>query len=211
MWAVTFTPQGEMEPRTLMNGSLIIKDNWFFDRIWTVMDGIEMNAVETIDSGTLEFRDPEGDLALSAQLNANRAFISESTLLPVIGLVAIIVIICICWCCKMNCKSSPQTQTEGSPEPNVYCHDQDQPTGQRYSGEPPPPYWSCQPMNFHVPEQPTGTSSEPPAYHEVALPGRWNSTPHPPVSSDPLLSTLEPHFDLEGVTVPSAPSLSSEF
>ncbi|XP_063343168.1 uncharacterized protein LOC134636865 isoform X1 [Pelmatolapia mariae] len=209
-----------MEPRTLMNGSLIIKDNWFFDRIWTVMNGIEMNAVETIDSGTLKFRDPEGDLTLSAQLEANRAFMSESTLLTVIALVAIIGIICICWCCKMNCKSSPQT--EGSPEPNVYCHDQDQPTGQRYSGEPPPPYWSCQPMNFHVSEQPTGTSSEPPAYHEVsihvnpfqpevALPGRWDSTPHPSVSSDPLLSTLEPHFDLEGVTVPSAPPLSSEF
>lgn len=72
MWAVTFTPQGEMEPRTLMNGSLIIKDNWFFDRIQTVMDGIERNAIETIDSGTLEFRHPEGDLALSGQLEANR-------------------------------------------------------------------------------------------------------------------------------------------
>lgn len=72
MWAVTFTPQGKMQPRTLMNGSLIIKDNWFFDRIWTVMDGTEMNAVETIDSGTLEFRHPEGDLALNAQLEANR-------------------------------------------------------------------------------------------------------------------------------------------
>lgn len=54
-----------MDPETLMDGSLIIKDNRFSGRIRAVMDGIIINSR---DSGTFEFRDPEGNLILSAQL-----------------------------------------------------------------------------------------------------------------------------------------------
>lgn len=64
-WTMTFTPKGQMDPETLMDGSLIIKDNRFSGRIRAVMDGIIINSR---DSGTFEFRDPEGNLILSAQL-----------------------------------------------------------------------------------------------------------------------------------------------
>lgn len=57
-----------MEPKTLMDGSLIIKDNHFSGRIRAVIDGIVIDPAEIGDSGTFEFRDPEGNLILSAQL-----------------------------------------------------------------------------------------------------------------------------------------------
>lgn len=68
MWAVTFTPEGQMEPRTRMIGSQIIKDNWFIDRIQALTKGIEIDPVEKMDSGTFEFRDPEGHLVLIGQV-----------------------------------------------------------------------------------------------------------------------------------------------
>ncbi|XP_030595846.1 uncharacterized protein LOC115787326 [Archocentrus centrarchus] len=223
MWSVTFTPNGEKEPRTRMNGSLIIKDNWFFDRIQAVTQGIEIDPVEMIDSGTFKFRDPEGNLALIARVEVNEGFRSQIILFALIALVAFMVTVC-CWCCcKKRCckkdKSAPQTAA--SPAPAVYHHNENQPQGSIYSSEPPPPYLPYQPVNSHVSDQPTATSPEPPAYHEVsihvnpsqpevALPGRPGSTPSSSVRLDFLASDPEPQFEMKGLTVPSAPPLSSD-
>ncbi|XP_019222001.1 uncharacterized protein LOC100694395 isoform X2 [Oreochromis niloticus] len=218
-WTMTFTPEGKMEPKTLMDGSLIIKDNHFSGRIRAVIDGIVIDPAEIGDSGTFEFRDPEGNLILSAQLEVIPEMLPQIIFMVVTVLIVILVMVCCCCCCKKCCKRDKSApQTAASPAPAVYYHNENEPACPSYSH---PSALSYQPVNSHVSTQPSATSSEPPMYHkvnihespaqpEVAVPGKQASTPDPSVGPDFLLSDPEPRFELKGLDMPFAPSLTSD-
>lgn len=78
-WTVIFTPEGEKEQQTLMEaGNLITGDDWmvgpahyFVGRILLVYNGIKIDPVEITDSGTFEFRDSQGNLAQTVQVEVN--------------------------------------------------------------------------------------------------------------------------------------------
>ncbi|XP_004545450.3 uncharacterized protein LOC101464849 [Maylandia zebra] len=216
-WTVTFTPEGQMDPETLMDGSLIIKDNRFSGRIHAVMDGIIINSTEIRDSGTFEFRDPDGNLILSARLEVTPEMLPQFIFMAVIALI-VVGIICCCCCCKKCCKRDKSApQTAASPAPAVYYHIENQPACPSYSH---PSALSYQPVNSHISTQPSATSSEPLLYHkvnihenpaqpEVSVPENQASTPAPSVGPDFLSSDPEPQFELKGLDMPFAPSLTS--
>lgn len=74
-WNVNFTPEGEMEHITLMKEGYLVREGYrrsshtyFTGRIQVVRDDIEIYPVESTDSGTFEFRDPQGNLAQTVQV-----------------------------------------------------------------------------------------------------------------------------------------------
>ncbi|XP_033488369.2 uncharacterized protein LOC117260523 isoform X1 [Epinephelus lanceolatus] len=233
---VTFTPEGEMKHYTLMKAGLLVEDEmdsmpWTFTRrILVVQDGIEIDPVESTDSGTFEFRDPQGHLALIAQVVVKRVFISPA---PAVGygtsIFGILFAGIICRCCVKSCSKESSSkrnksalQTAGAharapapaPAPAVYNHDSDRSGGPIYSAAPGSGY-SHQPLNsggptsiliepmVHNPSQIHVSSPQP----EVDPLGGEGDDPAPSLSFDCLSSDPEPKFELK---LPSAPPLSSD-
>ncbi|XP_049441368.1 uncharacterized protein LOC125894172 isoform X1 [Epinephelus fuscoguttatus] len=229
---VTFTPEGEMKHYTLMKAGLLVEDEmdsmpWTFTRrILVVQDGIEIDPVESTDSGTYEFRDPQGHLALTAQVVVKRVVIS-----PAVGygtsIFGILFAGIICRCCVKSCskessskrnKSAPRTAgahaRAPAPAPAVYSHDSDRSGGPIYSAAPGSGY-SHQPLNsggrtsiltepmVHNPLQIHVSSPQP----EVDPLGVQTDDPAPTLGFDCLSSDPEPKFELK---LPSAPPLSSD-
>lgn len=59
---------GTKQETIIENGYLVRGVSRFSGRIGIQSDGIEIRSVEAKDSGTYEFRDPQGNLALSARV-----------------------------------------------------------------------------------------------------------------------------------------------
>lgn len=69
-WTVIFKPlNGEDQETVMKNGWLVLKFHRFTQRINIRGNGIEIENVELKDSGTFEFRDPQGNLAMAVHLN----------------------------------------------------------------------------------------------------------------------------------------------
>jgi len=66
---VTLKTSNDEEHEVIRDGKLVREDFWFFRRIFDSEHGIEIDPVERRDSGTLEFRDQDGNLALAVILN----------------------------------------------------------------------------------------------------------------------------------------------
>ena len=70
LWTVTFKPEKKEKTETLIRDSVQTWDNNLLSgRIQTTDYGFEIFHIEYADSGTFEFRDPQGNLALTALLN----------------------------------------------------------------------------------------------------------------------------------------------
>ncbi|XP_076594598.1 uncharacterized protein LOC143325444 [Chaetodon auriga] len=216
LWSVTFTPKGETEPITLINAGMLVEDeDWslslpFSGRISVVHSNIEINPVESSDSGLFEFRDSQGNLVHTAEVKVQYA--SAPTFVYIAIVVGIIFGGIVCCCCvrKCCCKKSSSKRDEPAPQaaaaPVVHYHDKSQPTHPSYSHARAPDY-THQPMNPLVYREPATTSLGPP----VAAPGGLRAAPALSLNSDCLSSDPEPKFELKGLTFPSAPPLSSDF
>ncbi|CAK6956583.1 uncharacterized protein LOC128363195 isoform X1 [Scomber scombrus] len=227
-WDITFSPKGTKTRVTLMEAGYLYEDLFsetvnFDGRIEKVHNGLEINLVESTDSGVFEFRDQEGNLALVVHLDI------EDEYAPVYVYVAIIagivlVIVCCCCCCKKCCCKKSSAKRGSTPQtaaaPAVHYHGTNQPAGPSYSAAPLAPAYSYQPFNTLGNQEPTA-SPGPPVYNpvdihvsptqpEVSVPGGQGAAPAQSIGSDFLSSDSGPTFELKGTTFPSAPPLSSD-
>ncbi|XP_037635539.1 uncharacterized protein LOC119494011 isoform X1 [Sebastes umbrosus] len=227
LWTVTFTPEGK-PPFTLIERGHSTQHeigNNFFP-IEVKQDRFVIDPVKSTDSGTFEFIDPQGNLALTTEVvvqNNPKPF----NMFVYIGIgvaVAHALILCCCCVTKCCCKKSSSKRDESAPQtasaPAVYYHDLNQPAGPSSSAAPAPDN-SYQPMNSLFSREPTNISLEPPAYSsmnihvnppqpEFAPLGRQGLDPAPLLGSDCLSSDPEQRFELKGLTFPSAPPLGSD-
>lgn len=70
-WTVTFKDVETKHVTIIENGNLVWDVNRFSGRISIQSDGIKIKSVKAMDSGTYEFRDPQGNLAFSAHVSVN--------------------------------------------------------------------------------------------------------------------------------------------
>lgn len=71
-WTVIFKPKNGEEQETVMKGGrLVLKFHRFTERINIKGNGIEIENVGLKDSGTFEFRDSQGNLAMAVHLNVS--------------------------------------------------------------------------------------------------------------------------------------------
>ncbi|XP_008418420.1 uncharacterized protein LOC103471298 [Poecilia reticulata] len=159
-WTMTFKKDLETSEQVtiIKYGDLVRDFNRFSGRISIQSDGIKIRSVEATDSGIYEFRDPQGNLALSAHVHIDDHVSHPLVTYVVVAVVAIVLGMCCCFCCtrKCCCKKNKSAATEGSavtyhdksrsaaPPPAVYYHGTSQPTGPSYpiqtsSGYPPHP------------------------------------------------------------------------
>ncbi|XP_041846364.1 uncharacterized protein LOC121643164 [Melanotaenia boesemani] len=217
-WTLTFKPQ-DKEPEIVMEaGNLVSEDNWFFGRIYPKENGIEIDILDSSDSGTFDFRDPQGNLALSYLLdiipepNHQPKYIAVS-----VGIVCLVILGCCCClkrCCKIN-KFAAQTATA----PAVYYHGVNLSSDQRHSNTQHLSAFPHQAVNSAPSERPISTSFEPLEYQpvntnmsqpKVTPPAHLGSVPAPSSSSDFPSSDAEPRFKLKGLGFPSATPLTSD-
>ncbi|XP_035505411.2 uncharacterized protein LOC118319260 isoform X2 [Scophthalmus maximus] len=195
-WTVTFTPKGKMETQTWIEGNRLVTGD-LSGRIWLVHNGIDID-VESTDSGTLEFRDRQGNLALTVEVNVIAEETDPTFIYVAPALVIIFVVVVGCCCVKKFCFKKRSSSNEPAPQtaaaPAVYYHFQD--TNPSYSAAPTTSALLSQPMTPPV-------SSEHSNGPSVAAPTLS-------VGSEPQSSDPEPTFELKGVTFPAAPLLSSD-
>ncbi|XP_008291360.1 uncharacterized protein LOC103365651 isoform X1 [Stegastes partitus] len=216
-WFVTFQPAGEFSKITLIkNGSEHTEDRFRW-RLDTSSEGPKIYSLESRNSGTYEFTDKEGNLALVAHLVVREKEDYDSgdppptQILIYIGIAALLAVFCCCcFCCKKKCckkdKSAPQTAAA----PAVSYHDESQPVGPSYSAVPSSSFVSHQPTaaprERQVYYQPTAVLVTPSPL-QVAPPG--GSAPAPSAASDFLSLDSDPRFELKGLTSSTLP-LSSD-
>ncbi|KAM4555817.1 uncharacterized protein PAE49_014768 [Odontesthes bonariensis] len=200
-WTVTFKVTGE-EHEVMKDGKLVGEDLWFFRRISAWEDGIEIYPVERRDSGTFEFRDQNGNLAMAVNLNLLPEPFPSEYVAVIVGVgIALLVIVCICCCCRKKkcCKKNRPPAA-----PAVYHYDANQPSN---------------PVSHAFSNEPTATTHEslmhPPVNIKMTQP---EVTP----LADPgsaaaassgynfLSSDAEPRFELKGPGCPAATCLSSD-
>ncbi|KAM4586924.1 uncharacterized protein V3H82_005673 [Fundulus diaphanus] len=175
-WTVTFKQETEHEWVTVMkDGQLVQGDDTFSERMTIRSNGIEIYPVETTDSGTFEFRDQQGNLALSVQVEVFHE--SHHMVTYIVAVVALLLGICCCCCCKKRfCKKdkSADAATEGTAVtyhdnstttatgPVVYYHGTNQPTGPSYSNQPYASVYPPHPVNPPAFTEPAAVFIEPP-------------------------------------------------
>ncbi|XP_054890666.1 uncharacterized protein LOC129362886 [Poeciliopsis prolifica] len=159
-WTVTFKEDEEhkeakeaQQVTIIKNGNLVWDANRFSERIIIQSVGFKISPVEASDSGTYEFRDPQGNLALSAHVDVEHVSHHKVTYI-VVAVVAVVLGLCCCFCCKRKCccKKNKSAAAEGSavtyhdksdsatPPPTVYYHGTSQPTGPSYPIQTPSSY-----------------------------------------------------------------------
>ncbi|CAJ1058535.1 uncharacterized protein LOC117818093 [Xyrichtys novacula] len=230
-WTVRVKLDGARSYIAVVNaGSLLTDSNpysyskQFNDRVQLLPDGIQIDRLETRDSGTYAFEDKHNNLGLTVNLEVHpgrTAFPPVSVIVPYF--VGAILAAVVCFCCVKKCciKGQAASQTEVAPYPNH--HDKDQSTVPSSSPSPAPAH-SYQPINPGVSRETANPSSDPTDYSAVVnIPsseeqiqtpvtpvGGHEDTPAPTFGIDNLSSDHEPRFELEGLTIPSAPPLSSD-
>ncbi|MED6251503.1 hypothetical protein ATANTOWER_031742 [Ataeniobius toweri] len=215
-WTVMFKQDTEDEKMRVMKDGRLYRDyNQFTGRIDVLNNGIEIDPVKTLDSGTFEFRDKQGNLALSAKGEIIQAS-HHATAYMVVGAVALVLGICCCYCCccrKSCCKEdrSAAGATEGpavtyhdqsdptAPGPVVYFHETNEPTGPSYSNQPYPSVYPPQPVNSPAFTEPTAVAIEPP-------PSQPNTTVYPPQATN--VNPPQPEFSLYPALSEIGPSTS---
>ncbi|XP_075959988.1 uncharacterized protein LOC142963158 [Anarhichas minor] len=212
-WTVAFTPEGEKEKQTLMHESNLFTDydlGTFTGRMVAVHNGIEIDPVESTDSGTFEFRDQQGYLVQTVQVSVNPALTEEVATVVYVGIVVgIIFAVIVCCCCvrKCCCKKSSSKRAESAPQtaatPAAYYRNTNPPVAPGYSAAPALDHSSHYSRNAVVSRERTTISLEP----SVAPLGGQGVDPAPLLGSDCLSSDPGPRFELKGVH--SAPPLSS--
>ncbi|KAM4733030.1 uncharacterized protein FYW61_008611 [Anableps anableps] len=232
-WTVTFKQDSEDKPVTVIeDGRLSWTANRFSGRMSVQRDGIEINHIEAEDSGTFEFRDQQGNLALSAQVDVIHESHHVVTFI-VVAVIALLLGICCCYCCcckRKCCKKdkSADAATEGSavtyhdksasasPAPVVYYHGTNQPTAPSYLNQTYPSVYPPHPVNPPVYTGSAAVSIEqPPSQPNTAMyPPQPVSVypPQPEPSLYPPLSEVGPPASQESAAAPTSSSdiLSSD-
>uniref|UniRef100_A0A087X9Y3 Uncharacterized protein n=1 Tax=Poecilia formosa TaxID=48698 RepID=A0A087X9Y3_POEFO len=148
-WTVTFKKDLETSGQVTIieNGDLVNNGNRFSGRISIQSDGIKIRHVEAMDSGIFEFRDPQGNLALSAHVNVDgHGEAQHIYIFHVEKRKSVIIQTNVCFCCRRKCccKKNKSAATEGSavtfhdksdsaaPPPAVYYHGTSRPAGPSY-------------------------------------------------------------------------------
>uniref|UniRef100_A0A1A8MUY1 Uncharacterized protein n=2 Tax=Nothobranchius pienaari TaxID=704102 RepID=A0A1A8MUY1_9TELE len=214
-WTVVFKPEMTNIPeKMLKDGQVVGTNNRFSGRLKAQDEGLEIDFLESKDSGSFEFRDLKGNLALIVEVEVNR---SESPNHAVIAYAAMIVgallagICCCCCCKKCCCKKGSAPQTEAAPavtyhdktpgtatSPPVYYHNVNPPTGPDCPAATNPSVFPHQPPYQPVTIYPTqpGISVYPPP---LGL-----NPPQPGISVNPPPSGLNP--PQPGISVNPPPS-----
>ncbi|XP_074530502.1 uncharacterized protein LOC141793607 isoform X3 [Halichoeres trimaculatus] len=231
-WTVSVKLQGGRKNIFLVNaGALVTESNpdarQFDKRVHLLRDGVKITNLETSDSGTYEFKDPQVNIGLTVQLEVKPVppvptvpTKSSSTVYIVCCIAGVIVTVIICCCCVRRCCRKKRSSHRSQAAPNtaaalpVYHHHQNQSSGPSYSVAHAPAQ-SHQPVNPSISRESAASSSEPPDYFTaITMPqpelvplGGQGGTEAPSVSTGCLSSEPEPSFEL---TFPSAPPLSSD-
>ncbi|XP_071313939.1 uncharacterized protein [Trachinotus anak] len=215
---VTFTPKGESKPVTLREaGSLVRENNWISDtgyfewRLKAKHDGIVIDPVDSTDSGTFNFTDPKGNLALSVKVEVEEMQEFSPTfafVAIIVGLIFALILGCCCLrkcCCKKNSskRSESTPQSAAAPAANYYANSQA--AGPTCSAAPTSAF-SYQPMNHLVSTVPTTTSLGPSA----AVVDGQGAAPALSADTDFVSSDPAPKFDLKGLHLSSASPLGSD-
>ncbi|XP_061581187.1 uncharacterized protein LOC133446955 [Cololabis saira] len=163
-WTVFYTSLETLHREMVIkNGNIVWREHTFSRRIHAFEENIEIDPLKGTDDGTFEFRDPQGNVALLAQLSMIHDVSGIASLVAVAIGVLLMGIVCCC-CCKKKCckKDKPTSQTEAAP--NVYYHSPDHPSGTASPAAPVPPYSSVfarMPVDTAAPTAPTDHSLEP--------------------------------------------------
>ncbi|KAK5864842.1 hypothetical protein PBY51_016051 [Eleginops maclovinus] len=221
-WTVTFKPKGENQEKIILKpvkryGS----DHWTLPHRTQLWDyGIEINPVELSDSGTFEFRDPEGHLAKIGDVvvleKTDNTFVNVGV---AVGIFFALLVGCCCvkkCCCKKSSSKGVETAPPTAAGLGSYNPAVNQPTGQNYTARPATSY-SYQPYSL-PPREPT---AEPPVYNPVnvhvsplqpedAPPGGQGVDRTSTLGSDFLSSDPGPRFELR-LTSPFPLSAESNF
>ncbi|XP_023184514.1 uncharacterized protein LOC111607014 isoform X1 [Xiphophorus maculatus] len=145
-WTVTFKDVETKHVTIIENGNLVWDVNRFSGRISIQSNGIKIKSVKAMDSGTYEFRDPQGNLAFSAHVSVDDRVSHPQVTYVVVAVVAVVLGLCCCFCCKRKCcckkNKSADTATSAvtyhdksdsaASSPAVYYHGTSQPTGPSY-------------------------------------------------------------------------------
>ncbi|XP_072251903.1 uncharacterized protein [Leuresthes tenuis] len=216
-WTVTLKTSNDGEHEIMRDGVLVesIEDLWFVRRIFDSEGGIEIYPVLSKDSGIVEFRDPDGNLALAVTIN----LLPEPFSLEFIGLlvgVGGVLLVTLCSCCfcrkKKCCNKNRSAKTPAAPA--IY-HDVSQPT---YPRHPDAPNSSSFPHQ-HPHHESTATTHEPLMHPpvnvmmtqpEVKPLAGLGSAAGASSGYNFLSSDTEPTFELKGLGSPAATCLSSE-
>lgn len=209
---MTFTPKGTSEPETLReDGSQDPEDNWMSERfemrVEAKDDHLVIDPVESTDSGTFEFRDQNGYLVMSVDLEVNEVVPASVFVGVIVGIIFVVIICCCCMrkcCCKKSSskRSEPAPQSAAASATNYYANSQ--PAVLPYSAVPSTPS-SYRPVNPHVSVEPATTSRVPQAAaiggHEGAtvVGGQGADAAAPSFNTDCLSADPAPTFELKGL------------
>uniref|UniRef100_UPI0037E976E2 uncharacterized protein n=1 Tax=Semicossyphus pulcher TaxID=241346 RepID=UPI0037E976E2 len=226
-WTVRFTPEGDSDYTTLMASGTVLTDETpysgpgqFDRRFRKLPNGIEINSLTMMDSGSYEFRDPDKNLGQTVWLQVQPAPPSTTAIVGIISGVAFAAILCCCCVRKCCCKKSSSKRDEAAPLAaaalQVYNHGQNRPVGSSHSTTPAPDY-SYQPPNPSVSRAPAASSLRPPVNIHVNPPQPevdplrgQRDAPAPTFGSDYFSLDTEPRFEIKGMKAPSAPPLGSD-
>ncbi|XP_023252001.1 uncharacterized protein LOC111646677 [Seriola lalandi dorsalis] len=213
---VTFTYKGNMEPKIQLRraGNPDREENWnlwqrhFMGRLTVLHKGLQIDPVEIADSGTFHFRDTQGNLIQTVNLDVKQG--AAPTFVYVAIVVGIIFAVILCCCCvrKCCCKKSSSKRDTSAPQSAAACatnyHDRSQPAGPSTSAASSSAF-SYQPVNHHVSTHPTTTFLGPSA----AVKGGQGTAPAPSVDADCLSSDPAPKFYLKGLNLSTASPLGT--
>ncbi|XP_029965343.1 uncharacterized protein LOC115401244 isoform X2 [Salarias fasciatus] len=157
MKTMTFTPEGQDEPASVMTDGRLQHDYWFNDKIQAVTNGIEVFRAEGKDTGTFRFKDSDGNLIMVVHLTVNDGSIIETISFVSVGLLipATIMLYC-CRCCAKKHYKKYHSAPETPAPPEVDHHGGDQ------AARPAPPSYTLSYHHVKVPKSPRVTSSGPP-------------------------------------------------
>ncbi|XP_054453644.1 uncharacterized protein LOC129090139 [Anoplopoma fimbria] len=231
LWTVDFSSEEEEENQTLMHAGHLRTDNYWYSgpfkgRLFNSDDGLEIDPVESTDSGTYYFRDEQGNLAQTTQVLVNPEPVATMVYVGIAVGSVFAVIACCCCVRKCCCKKSSSKRAESAPQtaatPTVYYHGTNQPTGRSYSAAPALDHSTHYSVNSLASREPTTISLEPPVYNpaninvnppqpKVAPLGGQGVHPAPSLGSDCLSSDPDITFKLKGATAALPLSSGSTF
>ncbi|XP_059206323.1 uncharacterized protein LOC131985291 [Centropristis striata] len=231
LWTVTFTRKGGSSVTLYERNTPVRYRPSFPNRVWREDGGLQIADWKSGDSGTIEFRDRQGNLAQSVEVevevevedeneDGNKFVENVGITVGISFAVTVCICCCCCCCCKKICDNKSSSKRDVSTLP-VFYHDSTQPAGPSYSAAP-APHHSYQPIHSFVPTEPTAAPLEPSVHYpvhiyvnppqpEVAALREQNTDPAPSLGPDCLSSDPGPQFELKkGLSSPSAPFLSSD-
>uniref|UniRef100_A0A1A8FKC0 Uncharacterized protein n=1 Tax=Nothobranchius korthausae TaxID=1143690 RepID=A0A1A8FKC0_9TELE len=222
-WTVVFKPEMTNIPEEMLKeGQVVRTSNRFSGRFKVQDDGLKIDLLESKDSGSFEFRDLKGNLALIVEVEVNQSESPNHALITyaAMGAGALLAGICCCCCCKKCCcKKGSAPQTDAAPavtyhdktpgtatSPPVYYHNVNPPTGPVCPAATNPSVFPHQPPYQPVtiyPTQPGISVHPPPSGLNPPQPGISVNPPQPGTNVNPLQPEVSLPTDQGSAAVPT--------